>query len=150
MVSKVVLSASADGGAGLRIDAVTGPLPARTPAGTELHLGSQDLIRLADYALSRGFTIASFMIADGYLVPLDVDEQADLSDEMVEAVRAHGGAELEAAMQDEYDGLYIVGVTLVSAAGRYVVVKRRGFVETSVVQEAEHLLRSAWQELRLS
>lgn len=52
MVSKVVLETPADGGVGLRIDARTGPLPARTPAGTELHLGSQDLIRLADYATS--------------------------------------------------------------------------------------------------
>lgn len=150
MVSKVVLDTSADGGVGLRIDPVTGPLPARTTPGTELHLGSQDLIRLADYATSHGFTIASFMIADGYLVPLRPEEESELSDEMIEAVRAHGGAELEAAMQDEFDGLYVVGVTLIAMSGMRISVRRRGFVETSVVHEAEQLLRSAWQELHLS
>ncbi|NQX28300.1 hypothetical protein HQQ81_13210 [Microbacteriaceae bacterium VKM Ac-2854] len=150
MVNKVVLETSADGGVGLRIDAVTGPLPARTPAGTELHLGSQDLIRLADFATFHGFTISSFMIADGHLVPLRPEEESGLSDEMVEAVRNHGGAELEAAMQDEYDGLYVVGVTLIATSGMRISVRRRGFVDTSVVQEAEQLLRSAWQELHLS
>lgn len=150
MVSKVVLGASSDGDVGLRIAPVTTPAPGRTPAGTELHLGSQDLIRLAEYARKHNFSVASFMIADAYLVPLGHEEQLELSDEMIEILKTHGGNELEAAMQDEYDGLYVVGVTLISTSGTRVVVKRRGFVETSVVDEAEQLLRSAWQELHLS
>lgn len=151
MVSKVVLSPSPGGGTGLRIDALTGPLPARTPAGTELHLGSQDLIRLADYALSRGFTIASFMIADGYLVPLNAKEQIEISDDLVDAMKEYGSDEVEAAMQDEYDGLYVVGINLIATtSGMRISIRRRGYVDTSVVPEAERLLRAAWQELRLT
>lgn len=151
MVSKVVLSPSLGGGAGLRIDDVGAGLPARTPAGTELHLGSQDLIRLAGYAAANGFSVSLFMISDAYLVPLSPDEQSEISDNLVEALRAHGSDEVEAAMQDEYDGLYVVGVELIaSASGMRISVRRRGYVVTSTVQEAESLLRAAWRELQLS
>ncbi|PJJ55318.1 hypothetical protein [Compostimonas suwonensis] len=151
MVSKVVLSPSANGRADLRISDVGSGLPARTPVGTELHLGSQDLIRLAAYASARGFVVSSFMVSDAYLVPLVPDEQAEVSDDLVEALRAYGSDEVEAALQNEYDGLYIVGVNLIgSASGMRISVRRRGYVDTSVTQEAEQLLKSAWRELRLS
>lgn len=150
MVSKVVLGECASGRAGLRIAPIISPLPSRTPPGTELHLGSQDLIRLAAYAETRNFLVSSFLLADGYLAPLPDEEQIAPSDQMVDALHFHGVEELEASMQDEHDGLYVVGVTLISSTGMRVTVKRRGFVETSVLPEAEDLLRSAWQELRLS
>lgn len=151
MVSKVVLSPSTDGDADLHINDVVSGLPARTPVGTELHLGSQDLVRLAAYASTHGFVVTSFMISDAYLVPLVTDEQTEISDGLVEALRAHGGDEVEAAMQNEYDGLYVVGVNLVgSSSGMRISVRRRGYVDTSVTQEAEQLLKSAWRELRLS
>lgn len=151
MVSKVVLNPSSGDGVGLRIDDVAAGLPARTPAGTELHLGSQDLIRLAGYAADHGFSLAAFMISDAYLVPLSPDEQTEISDELVDAMLAHGSDEVEAAMQNEYDGLYVVGIDLIAtSSGMRISIRRRGYVVTSVVQEAENLLRAAWQELRLS
>lgn len=150
-MSKVVLSPSNGDRAGLRIDAVSTESQTRTPAGTELHLGSQDLIRLASYALAHGFQVSSFMVADAYLVPLMSDEEAFVSEEMIVTLSAHGCEELEAAMRDEYDGLYIVGVNLVaSSSGMQISVRRRGYVYTSVVQEAEELLEAAWRELHLS
>ncbi len=150
-MSKVVLSPSADGGTDLCIGRVGSTFPGRTPAGSELHLGSQDLLRFANYASLHGFVVSSFMLADAYLVPLDANEQAEISDDLVELLATHGGDELEASLHDEYAGLYVVGVNLIeSSTGMRVSIRRRGYVETSIVQEAERLLRSAWRELRLS
>lgn len=151
MVSQVVLSPSQDGRPDLHISPVSGVLNSTPASGGELHLGSQDLIRLASYASTHGFRVASFMIADAYLAPISEDEQADVSNQMVKMLEVFGVSELEAAMSDEYDGLYVVGVNLIAAAsGRRVIVRRRGYVDTSIVNEAERLLRSAWQELHLS
>lgn len=151
MMSKVVLSPSPDGGTSLRISSVERGNVERSRIGHELHLGSQDLIRFADFASTRGFRIVSFMLADPYLSPLGDDQQAEISHQLVDILSAYGGDELEAAMRDEFDGLYVIGVNLIaSSSGRRISVRRSGYVETSIVQEAERLLQSAWQELHLS
>lgn len=150
-MSQVVLSPSVDGRTDLRISQV-GAADATGPSrGRELHLGSQDLIRFAGYASERGFHVASFMIADAYLVALSEEEESEISAEMVEILREYGDRELEAAMRDDFEGLYVVGVNLVlKASGRRLSVRRRGYVETSTVPDAEQLLQAAWQELQLS
>lgn len=151
MVSKVMLSAAADGTTGLRVAPLAPAEPVRTPPGSELHLGSQDIVRLTAFAADRGFIVSSFMISDAYLEPLAQDEQGTASDTMVDLLRRYGEEELEAALQNEYAGLYIVGVELIEpSSGMRISIRRRGYVYTSIVQEAEQLLKSAWQELRLS
>ena len=151
MMSQVVLSPSSDGGGDLRISQVEMVLPTQRVRGSELHLGSQDLIRFAGYAVGRGFVVASFMLADAYLMPLDEDEQLEISAEMIDILGTYGMNEFDAAMQDDFDGLYVVGVNLIeSTSGMRISVRRRGFVETSIIQEAERLLKDAWRELRLS
>ena len=150
-MSKVVLSPSPDGRTSLRISNLEPGNTEHSVIGHELHMGSQDLIRFADFASNRGFRISSFMLADPNLSPLIEDEQVEISRQMVELLSAYGGDELEAAMRDEFDGLYVVGVNLIaSSSGRRISVRRRGYVETSIVQEAERLLQSAWRELHLS
>lgn len=150
-MNKVVLSDSKDGSRALRVAPVTTANVTRTPAGTELHLGSQDLVRLTAYASERGYVVASFMISDAYLVPLSNDEQLEVSDELVKLLKEYGEDEVEDALQSEYDGLYVVGVQIIEPrSGMRISIRRRGYVETSIVQEAETLLRSAWQELHLS
>ncbi len=150
MVSRVLLSPSSDGG-DLRIIDFGADLPVKTPAGTELHLGSSDLIRLASYAFVHGFEVSSFKMADAYLVPLKADKQREVSNHLLKVFNAHGSDEVEAALQDEYDGLYVVSVELFSSKSRMpITVSRRGFVNTVVRKEAEKLLKSAWRELRLT
>lgn len=150
-MSQVVLNTSADGGTNLRISKVRAGESSGPGRGHELHLGSQDLIRFASYAMQRGFRVTSFMVADAFLVALSPEEEADISTEMVEILNDYGGHELIAAMRDDFDGLYVVGVNLVlKARGRRISVRRRGYVETSIVSDAEELLQAAWQELQLS
>ncbi len=95
--------------------------------------------------------MSAFMLADAHLSPLSGHKQAKSSAQMVEILGAYGGAELEAAMRDDFDGLYVVGVNLAArSTGLTIRVRRRGYVETPIVREAEKLLASAWQELNLS
>ena len=123
----------------------------RETSDDELHLGSQDLLRLADYANRHGFQIASFSLSDTYLSPLASEEQSGISDRLISLYREYGLEELLFALAEEYEGLYITGLTLINIeTGRRVQIKRRGYVETSSIQEAETLLRSAWNELNLS
>lgn len=149
-MKKVVLSPSLDGGTALRISQVRSGSEAHALGG-ELHLGSQDLIRFASYALDHMFSVASFMLADAYFTPMEPDDQTEASVEMVDILKTFGGDELEAAMRDDFDGIYVIGVNLVApSTGLRISVRRKGYVETSIVQEAEQLLASAWRELHLS
>lgn len=146
-----MLSASTDDDRRLRVAPVSTTDVTRTAAGTELHLGSQDLVRLTAFAASHGYAPSSFMVSDAYLVPLPTDEQDEISDELVSLLRRHGEEEVDAALRNEYDGLYIIGVQLIEQiSGMRVSIRRRGFVETSIEKEAEALLQAAWQELHLS
>lgn len=150
-MSKVVLSRSRDGVTDLRISQGGLAANGRTLVGSELHLGSQDLIRLAGYASERNFVVSSFMLADAYLFPLGDAEETELSGRMVDILKMYGAEELEAALREEFDGLYVVGVNLIaSSSGMRVSIRRQGYVETSITGDAEVLLNSAWRELHLS
>ena len=146
-----MLKTSADGVRDLHIDAFN-PVPAvRTPPGSELRLGSQDLVRFAAYAFVNQLHVESFQLADPFLMPLNPDDEGEISDDLVEKLQKYGGDEVEAALQDEYEDIYVVGVILISpSSGRRISVRRRGFVDTSITHEAERLLASAWKELQLS
>jgi hypothetical protein len=123
----------------------------RTTSGNKLHLGSQDLIRLAAFAAGNGFTVDFFIVADADLTPLNRNLQDKISAVLIEMLHSHGGDEIEAAMREEHDGLYIVGVELISAAsGDRILAQRRGLISTSNMAEADNLLDAAWRALQLS
>lgn len=150
MMSQVIVRPPAGGRAALHIDPVQAP-GVRQTDGRPLQLGSQDLIRIAGYAAEHGFKVTGFIVADAFLTPLAADEQREVSDSMLQILGTYGTRELNAAMDDDFNGLYVTGVELISRRGGLrIVVRRRGYVETSVVEEAEQLLNSAWRELRLS
>lgn len=151
VVSQAVVRPSPGADFGLHVDLVPADARLSATTGHGLHLGSQDLIRFAGYATQHGFRVVHFDVADSQLTPLDADDQREVSDAMVAILREYGDEELDAAMRDDFDGLYVVGVELLSLAnGLRIDVRRSGYVDTSVVEEAERLLDSAWRELRLS
>jgi hypothetical protein len=147
MMRQVMVRPTAGSGPSLHVD----PLGTEDESsGTELHLGSQDLIRFAGYASAHGFVVSGFDVADAFMTALDEGERVEVSDAMVELLDSFGFEELISAMRDDFDGLYVIGVRLISKDnGMRTDVRRRGFVNTSVVQEAERLLNSAWRELHL-
>lgn len=121
------------------------------PSARTLSLGSQDLVRFAGYALDRGFSVVSFLLADPALEPLEGEARDGSSAEMVSILAEHGVDELEAAMRSEFDHLYVVGVNVEEpSTGLQVSLMRRGIVVTSSIQDAEELIASAWREIRLS
>lgn len=148
MVSRLVLRPGADTPP-VRIE----PSSSEASTGPSLHLGSQDLIRVAGFAIDHGFRVARFRIADAYLTPLDDDEQREISAELVTILDDFDEDELESALSDDYDGLYIIGVELVSrGTGLRIGLRRSGFVSVSDAElhAAEVLISDAWRELRLA
>ncbi|WIB15918.1 hypothetical protein DEJ34_01960 [Curtobacterium sp. MCPF17_050] len=116
-----------------------------------LHLGTQDIIRLGGFALKNGYKILQFRIADPYLSPLEPQEERVISEQMIELLHRYDTRELIGAMQEEFDGLYIVGVELQSAnSQRRMSIRRGGYIDTAATWEAEAFLQSAWQDLRLT
>lgn len=149
MVSRVVVERRGVDAA-LRLRPHIGPIAGRAREG-ELHLGSQDLLRIADYATQNGFSFLSISLSDSSLYPLPQDEQDEISGRLIDIYQKFGLAELMITLEDEFDGIYAVGITVVNnSTGRRIKIRRRGFVETSVVQEAENLLSGALRELKLS
>jgi hypothetical protein len=149
MVSRLVLRPGT-GDPAVRIERAPEPESADVPS---LHLGSQDLIRVAGFAAANGFQIARFYVSDSYLLPLGDDEQCEISGVLVDVLGEYDAQEVESTMADEYDGLYIVGVELISpTTGLRINLRRRGYISTSVAEEreAELLLSDAWRELRLA
>jgi len=118
------------------------------PSSQRLHFGSQDLIRLAGFAQDHGFKVSRFSLADHYLTPLEPDEETQVSRAMVEILRSFDARELRGAMLEDFDGIYVTGVELISVeSGHRLTIRRSGFIETSAVFEAEKLLTSAWRVL---
>lgn len=144
MGSRVVLSA-AGSAAALKI------ADRSTPEDHALHLGSQDLVRVAGFAASHGFRLVRLYLADAWLQPLGQEEEAELSSELVEVFERYGDREVVAALDDDFDGLFVVGIELRSlATGFNVLLRRQGYIDTSVRDEATTLLTEAWRKLRLT
>ena len=124
----------------------------RNGAGAQtLHLGSQDLIRVAGFAQENGFSVVRFFLADSYLFPLDSEDEDVISSELVSILTDFGAREIQSAMHDEHAGLFVIGIELISiSSGLRIVLRRRGYVDTSVIDEAKHLLDLAWRELKLT
>lgn len=130
---------------------IVSPPPSTDVDAWRLHLGSQDLIRVAGFAVADGFRLVRFYIADRYLQPLDAHEEEEISDELVRIFEQYDAREVRSALHDDFEGLYVVGIELLSVtSGFRIHLRREGFIDTSVPEEATSLLSRAWRKLRLA
>lgn len=142
---------SSEGGDEVRIERRSGTFWDSLSGTRELRLGSQDLLRLAFYASEKGFKVASFLLADTNLDSLPNDEGSRVSDELINILMTYGVEEAELALEGEFEGLFIIGINLISVlSGKEISVRRWGYIHTSAINEARDLLNIAWQELHLS
>lgn len=125
--------------------------PISAAASQHLHLGSQDLVRVAGFAAAHGFRLVRFYMADRDLAPLDRVEEDEISDALVSIFEQYDASEVRSALHDEYEGLFVVGIELLSLnSGHRIQLRREGYIDTSVPDEATHLLDRAWRKLRLA
>ncbi|WP_417555514.1 hypothetical protein [Microbacterium sp.] len=121
------------------------------PDNRTLHLGTQDLLRVAAFAAGSGFDLVRFYWNDPYLQPLDPVSEDELSREMLDLFERFGEQEALSALDDDFDGLLVVGVEMRShATGATILLRRRGFIDTAQRDEARDLLTKAWRKLRLT
>lgn len=153
MIGKIFLTKSGDGFRNLKIKESNSfnKEPFRTLPNTELQLGSQDLVRLAEYSLSKGFRIISFNLKDKNLEFISYQKEEEVSKSLVQLIEKYGELEIASALRDEYKDMYVVGINLLNPTGLTLSIYRRGFIETSYLKEnAENFLLEAWNRLKLS
>lgn len=103
--------------------------------------GNQSLIRLAGFAVREGFEIINFGIADEHLNPIDRLRESEVSALMVEMLETYGAEEVNDAMFDEFDRLYVTHFTFLSQHTRnQMSIQRNSIVEVSSVTDEFSLL----------
>ena len=115
-------------------------------------IGSQDMIRTADYAIEHGLVISAFALGDKDLTPLGADENMSVSEQMISMLNTYGLDELDASMTDEFDGVYALGVLITdpSVGESFASHRYDQIAATDTLRErAEAFLASARSALRL-
>lgn len=117
-----------------------------------LHLGSQDLVRVAEFAEQHaGATLARIDTVDLALQPFFKHETEQHSRELVRIFHDYDGREVLSALQDDFSFVVIVGITLTLAGGEAVAhLRREGLITTTAAADTTTLLDRAWRELRLT
>lgn len=118
--------------------------------GHPANFGTQDLVRIAGYASRHGFTIELISVTDMYLMLLSEEEIQEVSGEMIAMMNKWGSEEVEAALQDEFDGYYVSMIALKSnATGEIVYLDRKGYVGTDVGSDIQEEFLAALNEGKL-
>lgn len=114
----------------------------RPSATHRMNAGSADIISIAAFAFEKGYDIDKFIVGDAYLQPIgNVIEAKENSDALIGMIDHYGVEEAHAAMQDEYNNLYILGVKLSGDAK--VEFHRNAVVRTTNQDVATDLLTEA-------
>lgn len=112
--------------------------------GWDVNIGTQDLVRFADHGLKNGFSVKRFSVVDANLEPLDSALGDKFSAEMIQMLHEYGMVELDAAFREEFDSLYLNGVTLTShSTAASFSINRRGEVAAELTEEALAFLNDA-------
>lgn len=117
-----------------------------------LHLGSQDLVRVAEFAEKHeGATLTRIETVDLALQPFFKHETEQHSRELVRIFHDYDGREVCSALQDDFCFVTIVGISLTLAGGQAVAhLRREGLITTTAAADTTSLMDRAWRELRLA
>lgn len=99
----------------------------------KVNMGSQDLIMTAGYLYENNYEILFIEASDSNLEPLSAKTSAIVSKEMIYVLETYGCNELQAAMRDDFDGLYVVDLTVKNRRSeRIYSVSRNQIIETNI------------------
>lgn len=118
------------------------------------NVGSQDMTRISGLALDNYYTVNEFKVCNDDLIPLSPEHDHDVSEKMKEIISKYGGKELNFALRDDFNGLYITEVSLHSETyNEDVSVVRHGGLEFSdnsnFWNEIYHDFKGFFTELRI-
>lgn len=114
------------------------------------HLGSSDLIILAEYAQGLGFRVNRFDVFSALLEPLQEDEADEVSEALVAALEAGGAEQCIIEMRSTFAELTVVGVDFSGPDYRPLSIRRDGVAVIQNSASLLDLLRGALGSVRLT
>jgi len=112
-------------------------------------LGTQDLLAIARYATTNGFSVDGFLIEDQTLTRVPEEVEQEISEELVPVLIGDGVARAAAMIDDEY-GYYVTGVKLTGRDQRPFTLLREGATRTQPETHLEEFLQAAWTAVHFS
>lgn len=123
---------------------------AEVEGGSAPHLGSPEIIKIAEYATSQGFRILRFQLVDRRHDLVPQPEQDQWSDQLVDAFYERGKYGLQLSMRRDFPNVFMNGVELYLHPGVRIEIRRRGVLLTNDEPRLRTFITSAWKALRLS
>lgn len=113
-------------------------------------LGSLSLLRLAAGARAYGYIVIEVGLRDRSMSELPIAAEEQLSEPLVEALRAGDLSEAQDLLQGERGPLTVVSVHLVGENDEDVRIGRMGTLESSSEDSLNQLIVPAWSALHLT
>ncbi|MFJ3490693.1 hypothetical protein [Leifsonia aquatica] len=113
-------------------------------------LGSQDILRIAEYALSIGWRVERFQIADRTLTPVQGREESKASKALLRWLAEAGAAAAATYFTTEWPSYFVTGVQIAAPDHRILQLRRQGVVWVPESWETEAFLSGAWRAVHFS
>lgn len=113
-------------------------------------LGAQDLVRFGAFAETIGLRVEAFHVADYSLSRLTSEDERQVSDEILSALRKQGAKEALRLLDADLDHYVVIGLKIIDRELRAATLWRHGVFATEGHDQVLQLLSRAWGELNLS
>ena len=123
---------------------------AEVDGGLAPQLGSPDIAKIAEYAVTQGFRVLRFQLVDRRRSLVPQPDQDAWSDQLVEAFQERGNYGLQLLLRRDFPNVFLNGVELYLHPGVRIEVRRRGVLLTNDEPRLRNFITSAWKVLSLS
>lgn len=114
-------------------------------------LGSQDILRIAEFAARTGYHLDGFQLGDSTLTPVGEALGERVSKQLVKRLRrGETAADVDDYLAAEWPTLAVIGVVLTTPALGTARLQRQGVLSGPSDWSPKEFLTNAWQAVRFS
>lgn len=113
-------------------------------------LGSQDILRIAEFALSTGFSVDYLQIADRALTTLPEELAKPVSKRLLRTLKEHGAVAAAVRFQNEWPSYFVTGVFMTTPDNTSLRLLREGVAWNPSNWSVRRFLSDAWRAVRFS
>lgn len=114
-------------------------------------LGTQDILRIAEFALRNGYRLDGFQIGDGALAPVQEPLAGKVSRQLVKRFgKGANAADVDAYLVDEWPSMSVLGVILTTPQMGTARLQRQGVVSAPSGWSPTSFLAKAWNAVHFS
>lgn len=113
--------------------------------------GSLDLVRIAAFACTVGYSVDEFELRSlRYDLPLSDDTSSEVSEQLRSAICEEGAARALNRLAAHKPGTLVIGIVLTTPSQGVIRLARHGFTDATDNSEVVQLLAQAWKSIRFS